>query len=333
MRNIDELVLRIKDTVDNHNLGEVGKYRRWNQNDKEMSRELGINEYGCADAANILYQIGYFISNPEERKGWIDTLQSLQNPETGLYTEATHHTIHTTAHCISALELFDARPLYPVKALHKYLDEKELYNLLDSLDWKNNPWPQSHQGAGLYVSLLLSGAADINWIRSYFNWLDDNADPETGMFRKGCVLSGAAPVSHSMGGTFHYVFNMENHKRALKYPEKLIDTCLDLYYSNAIRDDFGICCGFLEIDWVYCITRALRQSHHRPKDCKEALVKFEKDYLDYLYSVNYKTDDGFNDLHMLFGATCALAELASALPSTIETTRPLKLVLDRRPFI
>ena len=136
-----------------------------------------------------------------------------------------------------------------------------------------------------------------------------------------------------MGGTFHYVFNMENHKRALKYPEKLIDTCLDLYYSNAIRDDFGICCGFLEIDWVYCITRALRQSHHRPKDCKEALVKFEKDYLDYLYSVDYKTDDGFNDLHMLFGATCALAELASALPSTIETTRPLKLVLDRRPFI
>lgn len=333
MRNIDELVLRIKETVDNHNLGEVGKYRRWNWDIGEEKRELGLNEYGCADAANILYQIGYFISEPAERQAWIDTLRSLQNPETGMFTEKTHHTIHTTAHCIAALELFDAKPLYPVKELLKYLEEKELHKLLDGLDWECNPWPQSHQGAGLYVALLLSGEADINWIRSYFKWLDDNADPETGMWRKGCVLSGKALVRDSMGGTFHYIFNMENHRRALKYPEKLIDTCLDLYYNNAISDDFGKCCNFLEIDWIYSITRALRQCHHRAADCKAALTKFENEYLDYLYDVDYKTEESFNDLHCLFGATCALAELSTALPGTIETTRPLKLVLDRRPFI
>ncbi len=333
MRNIDDLILRIRDTVEAHRLDGVGRYARWLWQNESGSREMGLNEYGCADAANILYQIGYFISEPAERQCWIDTLQSMQNPETGLFTEKTHHTIHTTAHCTAALELFDAKPLYPVKALLKYLDENELDKFLDSLDWEGAPWSQSHQGAGLYVCLLLTGAADINWVRSYFKWLDDNVDPETGMWRKGCVLAGKVPVSHSMGGTFHYIFNMENHKRALKYPEKLIDTCLDLYANNNISKNFGETCGFLEVDWVYSITRALRQCHYRADDCTAALTKFENEYLDYLYSTDYKTDDSFNDLHMLFGATCALAELASALPGSIETTRPLKLVLDRRPFI
>lgn len=40
-----------------------------------------------------------------------------------------------------------------------------------------------------------------------------------------------------------------------------------------------------------------------------------------------------DDLHMTFGALCAVAELQLALPGEIRTPRPLLLVLDRRPFI
>ena len=39
------------------------------------------------------------------------------------------------------------------------------------------------------------------------------------------------------------------------------------------------------------------------------------------------------DLHLLFGMVCCLAELQQALPGTFRTQRPLRLVLDRRPFI
>jgi hypothetical protein len=52
-----------------------------------------------------------------------------------------------------------------------------------------------------------------------------------------------------------------------------------------------------------------------------------------MMSIDYEKDDAFNDLHMLFGASCALAELQSALPGKIITEKPLRLVLDRRPFI
>ena len=44
-------------------------------------------------------------------------------------------------------------------------------------------------------------------------------------------------------------------------------------------------------------------------------------------------DVTFNDLHCLFGSTCCLAELQSALPGKLISSKPLRLVLDRRPFI
>ena len=40
-----------------------------------------------------------------------------------------------------------------------------------------------------------------------------------------------------------------------------------------------------------------------------------------------------NDLHSVFGTVCCLAELQRALRGSIITEKPLKLVLDRRPFI
>ena len=52
-----------------------------------------------------------------------------------------------------------------------------------------------------------------------------------------------------------------------------------------------------------------------------------------LMKLDFETDESFNDLHLLFGACCALAELQSALPGKIVTEKPLRLVLDRRPFI
>jgi hypothetical protein len=55
--------------------------------------------------------------------------------------------------------------------------------------------------------------------------------------------------------------------------------------------------------------------------------------MPYLQGLDKAKNDGWNDLHQLFGALCALAELQTALPGQIRTNKPLRLVLDRRPFI
>ena len=130
MKPIDmsRFVHELKTVVDNHYLGN-GEYARWIWQNENKPRRLGVNEYGCADAANILYTIDEFVCSDEERAMRIAALRALQNPETGMFTEETHHTIHTTAHCAAALELFNVRPTYPIKGLHRYLEKEALYGL------------------------------------------------------------------------------------------------------------------------------------------------------------------------------------------------------------
>lgn len=341
MRDIRRLIDAIQTTVQTHALGKPGEYARWLWQNPAGDRKLGLNEYGCADAANILYTVNNFPKDPALRAQYVSVLQSMQDPDTGLFQENTHHFIHTTAHCTAALELFDAQPLYPFRGLDRYKTPQGVTNLLESLDWHHRPWPESHKGAGIYAALKQNGETTPEWEDAYFSWLWDNADPVCGFWKKGVIRPESDQLFAFMGGGFHYLFNLEYARMPLRYPERIIDVCLDLYHNKRIGDKtgaydnekFGQYIGFLEIDWLFSITRSLRQCGHRRNECMEAIREFADDYLDWLESLDYETHDGFNDLHMLFGTCCALAELQSALPGRIRTEKPLRLVLDRRPFI
>ena len=326
--NIDGLIEKIDKTVQTHRL-EEGVYARWLWPGERQSRVLGKNEYGCADAANILYTLGRFPQEPEKRERWVNALRSMQDPHTGLFREATHHMIHTTAHCLAALELFDAQPLYPLTALEPYLDEARMLRMLDGLDWQENPWSQSHCGAGLYASMVITRMVNLNWQRAYFSWLREHCDPDIGL----SMRHGGDSVCHHMCGWFHYLFNHEYARVPIPYPDRLIDSCIDMYARNEMGPAYGKPVGFMEIDWVFCLNRASRQTAHRRDEVKAQLRRFAQAYISWLDSLDETTHDGFNDLHALFGAVCALAELQLALPGEIETTVPLKSVLDRRPFI
>ncbi len=333
MYDLREFIAAVQGIVVGHELGQRGAYRRWTWRQPGQNRDLGLNPYGCADAANILYTIGCFPQDPRERQGWIATLRSLQDPESGLFREATHHAIHTTAHCIAALELFDASPAHPLRGLSQYREAGAMEDFLESLDWRQNPWNESHKGAGLYAALVLAREVALEWQDRYFAWLWENADPGTGFLRKACLGPVGNPPSlfPHLAGTFHYLFNQEYARRPLRYPEAMLDTCLALFRDGSFPLAQSV--GFAEIDWVFCLTRSLRQCGHRRGDCHAALTALASRYVPFLLSRKPKIDDGLNDLHALFGAVCCLAELQTALPGEIKTERPLKLVLDRRPFI
>lgn len=347
MHDISALVQRMIDTVTAHNLGAPGAYRRWtlprhapssdrNEPLPASSRadETAPNPYGCADAANILYTLGYFPRDPFERQGWVSALQALQDQHSGLFNEATHHPIHTTAHCLAALELFDAGPAHPVTALLEYRDPLRLEVFLEALNWEDAPWSESHRGAGLYVALVLTGQVGPAWEDAYFDWLWNETDAETGFLRRLRIQ----PVQHGqtlsifphLAGTFHYFFNHVYARRPFRYPAAAVETCLRIWREKLYP--LAAAVGFAEIDWVYCLTRSLRQSGHRFAEARAALVEFANQYVPYMQSLDGR-HAGFDDLHALFGACCCLAELQQAVPGLIRSPRPLKLVLDRRPFI
>ena len=329
MMNLDSLTEKFAGIVASHELGE-GKYARWLWQNKAGNRDLGNNEYGCADAANILYTIGRFPTG-EKREASLKALLDLQNTVTGLFHERTHHHIHTTAHCVAAIELFDARPRYALRGLRQYQTVEGMRELLEGLRWTTDPWRDSHEGAGVYAASVLCGEVDLHWQREYFRWLWDHTDPEWGMSNAGTVSEGTAPIHHHLCGWFHYTFNMEYARIPQRYPEKLIDSCLKLRETEMSVIGRGI--SFSEIDWVYCLNRAMRQTTHRFEEAREALLTFGRDYIAWMDTLDPATHDGLNDLHCLFGAACAVAELQRALPGEFESTVPWKLVLDRRPFI
>ena len=329
MRNVEAIVA-------SHELGMPGDYRRWNRS--APGRDLGRNPYGCADAANILYTIGRFPRDPAQRASWVTVMREMQDRESGLFTEATHHPIHTTAHCIAALELFDAGPAHCLTELERYLEEAALARFLGGLDWAQDPWRASHRGAGLFAALVLAGAAGPEWEDRYFAWLWGWADPRTGFFGpdpQPVVHSGCASMVPHMAGSFHYFFNMQWARRPFRYPERVINSCLDMLAETAGGGGFplGRLVGFAEIDWLFCVNRALRQCGHRFTDAQHGIETLGRRLADFLLTLDPHDDDGLNDLHALFGTLCALAELQQALPDLVRTPRPLKLVLDRRPFI
>lgn len=332
MMNIDGLVGKIRNTVASHRISE-GVYARWLWQDSVGSRELGVNEYGCADAANILYTIGDFPQEPEKRAEWVKVLRGMQNPETGMYTEKTHHTIHTTAHCLAALELFDAQPEHRVKALLPYLEKEKMETLLAGLRWYDHPWRDSHEGAGMYASLVITREASLEWQDWYFDYLRENCDPDYGMSRKGTIDGGSAPHYEHLYGWFHYLFNHNYAHMPIPYADRLIDTCLRLYEEKALGARFGMYPDFKEVDWVFCLHRASLQTAHRKEESQAALMDFASRYIPRMESLDWNTCESVNDLHCLFGGVCTIAELQLALPGVLRSTVPLKSVLDRRPFI
>ena len=334
-RNIDKLISYVEKTVKEHELA-PGCYARWLIQDKDGTRDLSSSEYGCADAANILYTIGKIPRDLAQREACVKELQRMQK-EDGRFEEPTHQTIHTTAHCVAALELFDAAPALPLNYhMENFGTPEKAVAFLESLGWDTNPWNESHKGAGFYAAMVLACDMPLEWQDAYFNWLADHVDSATGIGLEG-AHNGKRPMIHHLAGWFHYLFNHIYAHRPIPNAEKAVDTMI-WYYENDLRyckgHPFGKIMGFAEIDWIFILNRASMQSGHRREEAKALIREFAEKYLDFLeenMETAYKTR--FDDLHMLFGAMCAVAEMQLALPGEIKSTIPLKNVLDRRPFI
>jgi hypothetical protein len=330
--DLSPIVQTLEQSLEACATGRPGEVRRWTG--PGPGRDLAPNPYGCADAANLLYTVGRFPAGAHERTGFTSALQAFQDPETGFFREGTHHEIHVTAHCAAALELFEELPVHPLRALGRLDEPGALETFLDELAWRDDPWLASHQGAGVYAARVLAREASSPWEDRYFTWLDDACDSATGLWRRGCLARpyrwGESRFPH-LAGTFHYLFNYEHARRAHPYPASLIDTCLSIFAEG--EWPLGRTVSFAEIDWVYCLSRAMRQSSHRRDEGEGALREFAARYVPFLEELDWSADDGGSDLHRVFGVACALSELQRAVPGMLRSPRPLRLVLDRRPFI
>ena len=330
MHDLREFIKNVKKIIEKHHIGNIGEYSRWITQDEKNSRDLGVTPYGCANAVNILYSIGELPNSASEKEAFIQVLQGFQNPESGLFVSAGNFETHTTAFLAGALNLLDAKPLYQANDFKLYRKKEELFAFMDAIDWANNPWLGAHLGAGIYASMILTESASDEWEDYYFEWLEENNDSETGLWKKG-ALNGA-PFFHYLASTFHYVFNYEYAKRALPNPQALLDTCIKAYEEGACID-FSKEVGWADIDFSYLLARVQRRAGTRFQETQAILRSIADGLINQLLDMDWQTSETLNDLNTLFAIICSLAVLQDALPGYIRTSKPLKLVLDKRPFL
>lgn len=328
MYDLRPFIEKVKEILKNHYLGSYGKYAQWIKQNDKGNLNLGAAPYGCAIALNILYTINEMPEDLNERKEIIRVLQSFQNADNGLFENPGNYETHTTGFLSGALNLLDAKPLYKVIGFDEYKSKENIFRFMDEIDWAKNPWLGAHLGAGIYASMLLTESAGDEWEDYYFEWLNENADAQTGLWKKGS-LEGA-PMFHYLAAAFHYVFNYEYAKRALPYPKELLNTCIKAYYDGECID-FSKEIGWADIDFTYMLARVQRRAGIKFEETQKILMEIADGLISQLL-----TDDiseRFDDTNTLFAVVSALAVLQDALPGYIKTSKPMRLVLDRRPFI
>lgn len=330
MTNIQPFLNKIRRSVEAHRAGAPGGYRR-KLSDSIEAADL----YGTANAVILLYTIHELPEQgTDEHRAIVAALQQFQDPTSGLFIGIGHHPLHATAFAISALELLDSKPLYPLTHLHKLRESAALHDFLDNLDWVHQPWGESHKGAGLYAALVLAGEVDTAWEEAYFDWLHQETDPTTGLWRRGAMHAEAsAPLFHHLASSFHYLFNLKHRNRGMRYPEAWIDTCLKLHTADQIPLQEGSL-SFVELDVLYTLICAAEQTDHRAAELQAMIDAICHHLLRSVESLSGDSaDEVFEDIHELSGTTCALALVQSVRPEQVDSDRVLLKVLDRRPFI
>ena len=313
---LDPILNKVKEALALHRLSD-GAYKR-------MYSGNTANPYGCADAVNLMYTLNERISGVD-RQTLIDSIKQFQDPETGLFSEETHHPYHCTAHCMAALNLLGEVPEFSVRAMERYADPMAVAPWLKTVD-------SAHIGAGVFSVFFLEGNMTPSWQNAFFAYLDAESDPKYGISRRGDIDSGRKPGWLFMGDWFHYLFCYYACRRPFPNADRLVDSCIDLYINKQFPDSFGKGQRFLDIDWAFSLNRAAIQSVYRLEDSRSILKEFAYTYTWYLEQSSMD-EIQWDDLHLLFGAVCGLAELQIALPGELISTRPLRQVLESRPFI
>lgn len=298
------------------------------------ARKAGETEpelYGVSDMACVLYSIDRLRPSEKERAEWAEAFQSFQTGPSGLLVEKspTHTPLHNTAFALAAMELLSLRPAHPVTLAAEYRDIRAF---LATLDWEKRVYPDSHRGAGIgSLCALVPELRDPAWFDAYFDECEARFDPRNGMMGRNKPAGGDFD---QIGGTFHYAFVFSHFNRQLPYPERRIDAILGLQQPDGYWSPDNHL--WLTLDAIYLLTRTSRYCTHRHAEIVALVRRMMKVLERDVFSPagRAKTFAGKLPVHSLTAAISMAAEAQIFLGHReIITERPLRLVLDRRPFI
>jgi len=307
--------------------GPAGRYRR------NAGEDTGHSPAATAAAVNILYSLDRLPGDPRERTEWVESLQGLQNPETGLYQRDGRDSLSATAACVAALACLDSAPPHPPHAYLEFAESSALPDFFTQLNWCSEPTLAAREFGALYTVLTLAGKTDPDWRERWFRWIREEADEHTGLLRRECLapieLDGQWTLLPYLSAYLYPLLTCLHARHPHPLPWRLVDTALEMMEFH--RDLFFTRKGHRHLPWVLILSRSLRRTAHRHEEGMQALERFVPSYLGYLHDL-IERDQYRKPVHIQWDIA-VLAELQITLPGLVHTDRPLRQVLDRHSFL
>lgn len=189
----------------------------------------------------------------------------------GVMHDREHLLFHSTCAAIPVLQQFQIPLKYPIFAAHRFCDVDYLQSWLNQRDWKN-AWFEGNNI--LFVGQLLvylrdfeqaagAGAALDVW----FQWLDQQVDPTTGLWG----TNGYCATDAAVYGGYHQLLVYYHENRDLTSPERLVDTVLDLQHSDGGFNPHGNAGACEDVDSVDILVNVYKRRDYRRADIRHAL--------------------------------------------------------------
>lgn len=250
--------------------GPYGCYRRG------VNQRSGL--YASLDVALMRVIMGEDLQktvSQEKRNEWINLINSYQDRKTGHYEDSLGHSkLHANGMVVGALGALGGKMRYPVKLYDAFDEVEEIGPWLDSeIKWSNT-WGESHLFWGGLHCYSFSKACTDEWLDAVFKWLDENADPETGWWRKGVKHANSY---EALGGFVHIVPIYEHHNRKFPYPEKVIDSVLAMQKPEGhwLESRHANYMTYMELDALYALAYMQKLvPEYRKDDIKEAVKRY-----------------------------------------------------------
>jgi hypothetical protein len=215
--------------------------------------------------------------------------------------------------------------MQPLRALDNLGTPEGIANFLEGLNW-SVPRAAAGGGAGVAGCFAVTGDVGPEWFQKYFDWLDAECDPASGLWRRGVK---ADPLE-ALGGAYQFYTVYDRFRRPVPHARSLVTTSVELQRADFLYREDGP--GWTELCAAFILDRAFRQSGARYKSVIEALEGLAK------ATAERTADESFREKlvenpHKVAGILGLMALISRALPGSVKSERPLRFYSDRLVFV
>lgn len=225
-----------------------------------------------------------------ERDEWVSHINSFADSEHGssdgsYFDRLNLGKLHANGQVIGALGLLGGKKAHPCELYLPFNEPASVKAWLESeIDW-SQIWSASHQFWGGAVFYSQHEDSTTAWLDAVINWLDNEADPETGWWRKD--IKPTRPFEQ-LGGAAHILPVYQHHDRTPPHPEKLVDSVLAMQDSDArwmpasVGHLGGYPMHYLDMDALYILWLAgCWTSGYRQDDTRDAVNRYTGVVIEY----------------------------------------------------